>query len=66
MNFELEEPNAQHNGGKMIKPPQVGHNNWVLLKDLKSRDSQYIPLLSKSQIKNIMRRYLIGTKMLHI
>ena len=42
---------------KMINPLQVDHNNWVLLKDPKSKESQHIPLLSKSKIKKIQRRY---------
>ena len=41
----------------MIKPPQVDHNNWMLLKDPKSKEAQQIPLLSKFQIKKIQRRY---------
>ena len=40
----------------MIKPPQVDHNNWVLLKDPKSTEPQ-IPPLSKSQVRKIQRRY---------
>ena len=43
----------------MIKPPQVDHNNWVLLKDLKSKEAQQISLLSKSQIRKIQRRYTV-------
>ena len=57
MNFDLEETNEQRSNKKMIKPPQVGHNNWVLLKDPKSKESQHIPLLLKSQIRKIQRRY---------
>ena len=53
----MDESKMQNNGVKMIKPPQVGHNNWVLLKDQKSKDSKYVPLLSKSQIKKIQMKY---------
>ena len=42
----------------MIKPPQVDHKNWVLLKDPKAKESQQIPLLSKSQIRKIQKRYI--------
>ena len=56
MNFDLGEIDEQKKDRKMIKPPQVDHNNWVLLKDPKSTEVQ-IPPLSKSQVRKIQRRY---------
>ena len=56
MNFDLGETDEQGKDRKMIKPPQVDHNNWVLLKDPKSKEAK-IPPLSKSQVRKIQRRY---------
>ena len=57
MNFDLGETDEQGKDRKMIKPPQVDHNDWVLLKDPKSKKAQQIPLLLKSQVRKIQRRY---------
>ena len=57
MNFDLGETDKLRKNKKMIKPPQVDHNNWVLLKDPKSKEAQQISLLSKFQVRKIQRRY---------
>ena len=40
MNFDLGETDEQGKDKKMIKTPQVDHNDWVLLKDPKTKEAQ--------------------------
>lgn len=43
--------------GRMIKPPLVAPNNWVLLKNPKPREPDVVPIISRSQRRKIQRRY---------
>ncbi|XP_028054285.1 uncharacterized protein LOC114258513 [Camellia sinensis] len=45
------------NQGRMIKPPMVAPNNWVLLKHPKTREPDMVPVISRSQRRKIQRRY---------
>ncbi|XP_028105256.1 uncharacterized protein LOC114304287 [Camellia sinensis] len=45
------------NLGRMIRPPMVAPNNWVLLKHPKTREPDMVPVISRSQRRKIQRRY---------
>ena len=49
--------NAVGDQGKMVKPPLVAPNNWVLLKHPKTKEPNMVPVISRSQRRKIHHRY---------
>ncbi|GMP26124.1 hypothetical protein CsSME_00002702 [Camellia sinensis var. sinensis] len=49
--------NAVGNQNRMVKPSLVAPNNWVLLKHLKTKEPNMVPVISRSQRRKIQQRY---------
>ncbi|KAF5933197.1 hypothetical protein HYC85_029368 [Camellia sinensis] len=45
------------NQGRMVKPPLVVPNNWVLLKHPRTKEPDMVPVISRSQRRKIQCRY---------